>query len=474
MDEFHEIPPCDTHGYFYTSLGRSAYPPTTLASPNTEPDECAIFSVLQFGAIIPPYSPWRGIQRLLPGFQYYGTDLVRPIKLKCPDYIDTLDPVQQSYELEKIIDKVLIDKIGKKPEPVLLFSGGVDSGFIASRLSVLGYNDSLLLNYSFGKDDRESQLAEAMAKNLGLRFERISKKLPLYECLINPGNIYPQPFGDQSTVPTSALASAVVDRLEGKKRIIIDGTGADGAFGMFNKVKAFNRIMRIPSILRRSTSLLYTPFLWHRKNKIEYLSRILRRSIQMPLISAVIAQNPLAGFLYDIPTKHEVYNLFSNWIVGWAGKSLQKCMVASDMALTCANIFAQKAQSIFESAGHQVLFPFLQNEIVSIALRSIECWQMDEPKKPLKLSLARHVPHDMVYRPKSGFVDINGEVFFDQNFILYLRAAVDSKSPIRSILNKKQLIKTIDLLSKGVNLPFQTLNCIWAIAFLDRWYRTVK
>jgi len=474
MNNTGAVPPCDTHGCFFDDSGRTAHEPNALADSKSQPDESAVFSVLQFGAIIPPLSPWRGIRRFMPGYQYRGTELVGPLKLEYPAYVATLDFEQQSDEIERFLDRDLADVISDQPNPVLLFSGGVDSGLIASRLATLGYRNSLLLNYCFGEDDRESQLAEAMAKHLGLQFERISATRDLCDCLIEPGRVYPQPFGDHSAVPTSDLAYACVNRLVGEHRVILDGTGADGAFGMANKIDAWNRVGRIPVLARQAASLLYGATLWHRTGRIEYLFRILRRSVDMPLLSAVLAQNPLAGCLYrNLPTK-DVHSLLADWVGGWVGESIPHRIVASDLALTCANTFAQKAQPILELAGHRVHYPFLQTEAVSVALASINHWQMDEPKAPLKRSLARHVPRDMVYRPKSGFTDPRGQVFFDATFIAYLRAAADSTSPIATFLNQKPLIRVCDLLSRRANLPTQTLNCIWSITFMDRWYRTAR
>ncbi len=147
-------------------------------------------------------------------------------------------------------------------------------------------------------------------------------------------------------------------------------------------------------------------------------------------------------------------------------------VVAADLALICAGTFAQKAQPILELAGHKVLYPFLEIEMVSTALSSIPCWEMEEPKAPLKRSLGRHIPHDMVYRPKSGFVDPKGEVFFSAEFVGYLRSAVESTSPLSHLLEKKPIIKSCELLARKKVLPCQTLNLLWAIAFTDRWYRT--
>jgi asparagine synthase (glutamine-hydrolysing) len=474
MDDIFEVFPTDPTSYFHNELGQNALKPGDLVGPKRCLDPAAVFSVLQFGAVVPPLSPWRGVSRYIPGYRYCGSNRIGPLQLRHSAHVAALDLESQSLEITRLLDNAIEDAIGDGPDPVVLFSGGVDSGLIAARLSALGHHDSLLLNYRFGDDDPESHLAEAMAKHLGLRFERIFYSCGLCDCLIEPGRIYIQPFADPSTVPTWDLAHTVVNRLAGERRPILDGTGADGAFGLIGKIEMWKRIMRLPVAGRHLASHLYAAGLWHNTGKIEYLFRILRRSATMPLLSAIVAQNPLADILYDDSLASDVHRLLENWISGWAGESLAHRAIAADMALICANIFAQKAKPIFDTAGFMVKYPFLQTEVMNVALASIGNWRMDEPKDILKRCLARHVPREMVYRPKSGFVDPRSQVFYNTQFIAYLRAAVDSTGPIGSMLRKRPLMRACDLLARKAYLQTQTLNCLWAITFIDRWYRTAS
>lgn len=474
--ENEEIAPCDTQGKFFDDLGRIGLLPNSMVGTNPEINDDAVFSILQFGAIIPPLSPWKGIHRFIPGYQYQGTKMVGPVELPQHQDISILNPEQQADEVEQLLDKILKKNIGDNEEdPVLLFSGGVDSGLIASRLAALGYRNSLLINFSFGDDDLESKLAEEMASELGLPFMRVldqDNPSSCLSCLDNPGKIYPQPFGDYSTAPTSNLAQSVIKYLSNQKRLIIDGTGADGAFGMTAKTREWKKVSRVPVIARKAVSLAYGRMLWHHQGRFERVARILRRSIQMPLLSSILAQNPLATTFYGMTSRHLVDDLLEAWIGGWAGEIPSTRVVAADLALTCTNIFAQKAQPIFELAGHKMLYPFLENEIISMALRSTPHWQMEEPKAPLKQALSRRIPRNMVYRPKSGFIDPKGEFFFSAEFIDYLRSAAESTSPIAHMLERKPLLKACDLLVQKKELPPQTLNFLWAVVFTDRWYRT--
>jgi asparagine synthetase B (glutamine-hydrolysing) len=472
MDDIIEISPTDPTAYFFNESGQNALKPGDLVGSQRHLDPAAVFSVLQLGAVVPPLSPWRGVSRYIPGYRYHRSNRMGPLQLRRSSHVAALDSDGQSLEICRLLDNAIEDAIGDGPDPVVLFSGGVDSGLIAARLSALGHRDTLLLNFSFGDDDTESHLAEAMAKHLGLRFERILESRGLCDCLMEPGRIYIQPFADHSTVPTWDLAHATVNRLSGECRPILDGTGADGAFGLIGKIEMWERVMRLPAAVRHVASHLYAAGLWHGRGRMEYLFRILRRSATMPPLSSIVAQNPLADILYDDALASDVHRLLEDWIGGWAGESLSHRAVAADMALTCTNIYAQKAKPIFDIAGFAVSFPFLQTEVMSVALASIGHWRIDEPKDTLKRCLARHVPREMVYRPKSGFVDPRGRVFYDTQFIAYLRAAADAKGPIASMLKKRPLMKACDLLARKAYLPTLTRNCLWAITFIDRWYQT--
>jgi asparagine synthetase B (glutamine-hydrolysing) len=470
-----EIEPCQPFPLFQSAEDATSGVRKLTDYNNRTLNEKAIYSLLQFGAIIPPLAAWNEIARLLPGFLYDGANLISPVKLTELSNIRDFTTQQKASLIETTLDGILKNKLGACSNPVLLFSGGVDSGILASRLAQLGYHDSQLINFSFGVDDRESQLAEAMAKTLNLKFRRVQVDKLTCACLEKPGRVYPQPFSDHSVVPSQALAKAVIEELGGTHRVILDGTGADGAFGLLAKITQWSRVSKTPQPIKMLAGQAYEKLqLWKRDGKLEYSGRILKRLHQMPVVSAFIAQNPLGGVFYHDDHRVDVDHLLCKWISGWAGTSLMRQVVAADMAFTGTNIFAQKMFPLFQLAGHRVIFPFLEKEMVQVALSAAEYWMMSEPKEPLKISLARHVPQNMVYRKKSGFVDPKAQVFYQSEFIEYLRSAIDSSGPLADILIHEPLLNVCDLLRKEKTLPYQTRNCIWSVVFADRWYRTYR
>jgi len=468
-----DISPADTVGRFFDAEGQIAVRPSDLADARSKPDQAAIYSVLQFGAIVPPLTPWEGIERFMPGYRYMGTTKKEPLSLLEQSQSKSLSIEELSSKLERILDGLLEQAFGDGPAPAVLFSGGVDSGLIAARLAALGFRDTLLLNYSFSDDDPESELAEVMANHLGLKFERFSiRDQHLCNCLEEPGRVYSLPFSDATTAPASDFAHQITDRLSGESRHIFDGTGT-GVFAMANRLRLWNYALSLPSLVRQSASRFYASALWHRDAKLELQFRILRRSATMPDLAAITARNPLAGIFYDRRAADRVNSLLEDWVEGWAGESLAQHVVASYSALTSAGIYAQNALPIFDEADFAVHYPYLESEMLGFALAIVDNWNEKERKSILKYSLARYVPQEMAYRPRSGFADPQLRIMRDPRFIDYLRSAADSTGPISSILRKDEVIKGCELLSRGAKLPRQTMGCLWAITFLDRWYRTV-
>ncbi|MGK9235816.1 hypothetical protein KXS07_29150 [Inquilinus limosus] len=151
-----------------------------LYAPGDELDETAVYSYLQFGAVVPPLSPWKAIRRFIPGttttVSISGALTIREQSALKPSPRVSPSPKidQQVSTVISALDRVLLETCAGRPVTIL-FSGGVDSGLLAARASAVGLKDVTLVNYSFGPNDPESMLAEQMARHLGLRFVRVEE-----------------------------------------------------------------------------------------------------------------------------------------------------------------------------------------------------------------------------------------------------------------------------------------------------------
>jgi hypothetical protein len=178
--------------------------------------------------------------------------------------------------------------------------------------------------------------------------------------------------------------------------------------------------------------------------------------------------------LYAGDYTQEICVALDEWVGGEVENDVRRAMVVADLGLTCANIFAQKDASILRGAGLGVVFPYLDGAIASLGLATLDADFSVKPKEILRVALRRQAPAKLVERPKSGFVDPEKGVFFSEAFLEFLSAAMEDSAPIAGLLVKKNVVKARDCLVRGMALPQQTLNCLWAIVFTDRWYRTAR
>jgi len=432
-------------------------------------DYDAVYSVLKLGAVVPPLSPFEGIARVAPALPTRERVDAGAARDGAPRA--GLD--EQKAIIKRLLDDILVRRIGSCREPVIMFSGGVDSGLLASRVKALGYDRALLVNYAFGSDDAESALAQRMAARIGLRFLRVEAKQAKTSVLAAPGKTYDMPFGDDSVAPTAELAAAVCSALGESKTMIIDGTGADGGFGLHARLRASRiKATLVPAPVQWLAGSAYDAGLWGRKGALERFTKRLCGSKGSSAVCGFIAQNPLDGVIYGAGARARVEALLDGWMRAVVGSEFRRAATAADLALVCANIFAQKARPIFESHGHETVFPFLEPPMVELMLGAGIDWKMSTAKAPLKALLCEIVPQDMVFRPKSGFVDPRAEVFHDATFLEYLAAVTDDASPIGCLLDRKRIGKLVALLHGDHALPAQTEHFVWAVVFADRWYRT--
>jgi asparagine synthase (glutamine-hydrolysing) len=457
-----------------------------LVTPTDTLDERAIYSLLQFGAVIPPLSPWRSIHRAVPGRITTFLDL--PARVEETEFPPeqvwdqesrSLDLNQQISVLLATLDSQLL-ALHQERRLVVLFSGGVDSGLLAARAAALGLKDTLLVNYSFGPNDPESLLAEQMAKHLGLSFQRIhdiDSGEDVGDVLTNAGSNYRTPFGDHSAVPTNRLVRSVI-RAFGSEFTVLDGTGADGAFGLFGRARQWQRLDSIPGWLLRLGSQAYKYLrLWQEESTSEYRLRLLTRASQHRFPLAAVAQNALAGIAYNVP-KHiasEVESLVFDWLrsISPPGSHLQ--LTALDISLVCASIFAQKSKSLFAASALNVTYPYLSRQISRIAFASGDSVGANgEAKWLLKAALAQHVPPEMVYRPKSGFVAPIGDKFKSDAFLASFDKVLAGKSQLSPFVEKKFLRDIRATVTARGSLPVQTNNAVWAIVFASEWLEQVS
>jgi asparagine synthase (glutamine-hydrolysing) len=454
-----------------------------LWEPGMSPDPTGLLAMLLIGAPVPPYSLFEGIRAFLPGFR--STIDLRDFSLREePSTVwdeqreddRELPAAEQNRQLAAHIDRSL-DELELGAEPLVLFSGGVDSSVLTARLVAMGRTGTTLFHYSFGPDHPDHVAAVAIADRLGLPLEIVGPTAGGEADVIDrAAELYRQPFSDHSAVPTHHLASAALQRYRG--RPTLDGTGADGAFGLFARARRIRMVYRLPLALRRAACWGYERTkLWRHPGRVELFCRVLRRTVKMPKLSAAICQNALLdiGMHPGQSDRDAVYAALERWIEAIRPQDDVFARVPlADLALVCAGVFAHKDFSHFHDAHTPLHYPYLLPDMVQFALRRAYRWPGSlTPKHALKSLLREQLPNELVDRPKTGFVSGKFEGFRGEPFLERLEAALGPGCVFGSMIDAPFVRSARDHLRAGGRLPSTAYNFLWAITITDSWLRTI-
>lgn len=447
---------------------------------NDEIDDGALRSLLQFGAIVPPLTVWSPIRRFTPGHSFSidpDTGSISDLHptLSWADINLSANKQQASSDiLSDVIDEILITNCPDR-NPIIMFSGGVDSGVLAARASALGWKDTVLLNYAMHPNDIESLNAEAMADHLGLPFYRLLRNPAFGDSFLQRiGQSYRQPFTDISCIPTLEIANAAEQNFS-QERVILDGTGADGGFGLNSKARNWKKLYQVPRSLRSASNYIYDKTaMWQRNSPIEYWLRLLARASDTPFPAAAIAQSSSRGVLIDMPACSPTpVEYITEWLQGTLpDNSAESCLSGLDLALVCSDRFAQKNKCFFDSCSRKIVYPFLENRIVKLALsQAAEPSNAAIPKYALKKLLARSVPDSFVSRPKTGFAPPIQEYLARPAFQEAIDRLLSGKLVVFKSINYDRIRKSKNILARAERLPATTLSIVWTAIFVNEWLR---
>ncbi|MEH1056635.1 asparagine synthase C-terminal domain-containing protein [Micromonospora sp. CPCC 206171] len=433
-------------------------------------DRRAVHALLQYGAIPAPLTLLSGVERAAPG-HVTSIDLSSGVATAAVNHLQSPKAVD-GIRFDRCLD-VILDTAPKGS--VLTFSGGVDSGLLAARLSALGRTDVCLLNFSFGDADPEAKHAAAMARHFHLNFEQTTyESTEMSAFLADVGRDYTYPFGDFATISANLMVRAGIKMAPDAPQFI-DGTGADGAFGV-GQLATWQRLYRLPRPLLSGAAGLYSwAGLWRRPSRFEHRTRALRRAAQMPLLeAAVVATNALDGVLYRLPPPDRAYlsRAIRTYIIDCAPSTdVRDQYQWLDLLHVCAGEYAAKSFDPLRMRGVRASFPFLEPDLLAEAFampREIK-YTFRDAKLALKNSLAASVPAELVYRPKSGFVPPLDRWLTEEPLRGVVQRISAEPGALADYLEITRLRRIVERAAEGQPLTQGVRNFVWMVTFLKLW-----
>jgi asparagine synthetase B (glutamine-hydrolysing) len=449
-----------------------------------EIDRAGIASLLLLGFNVPPFSPFLEIRALQPGFTHVINLETKELKSEVLESLShfindgngfSID--RQADILAEVLDRT-IQELCPTQDPIVLFSGGVDSSLLASRISAMGWNRASYILCSFGDHDQETIIAKQISRELRIKLDVHSWNMNWgYESLDDAAKLFPTPYCDFSCVPTHSLTHAIESKYQ-ENRIIFDGTGADSCFGLFNKVHKSKLLYFIPVPLRHILSSFYGPLqLWKSENSLEYYLRIIRRSSLFPGPIGSIAQNPLLkiGYYIDPNVVENIASSVNDWVSVIAESiKIIDILPLIGVGLSVPYTLAQKNWNPLLSKSFLPKYPFLEPKILNLAFTWYRYWpESTKSKAVLKHLLSKYVSSQYIYRKKAGFTPPFAEQFSHPVFLRHLRAVLDSNSPLSTIVDLSVTNMMLKEIESKRKLASQTYNFLWAITFCNTWLSQV-
>ena len=404
-------------------------------------DRDSITLLLRHNCIPAPYSIYQGIKKLRPGYwlQLPLAEL-ETAKIAVPksywsfnNVVETglANPFTGSPEQAvNTLESALVESIGSQMQsdvPLGAFlSGGIDSSTVVALMQA--QSERPIKTFTIGFEDEgynEARHAKAVAKHIGTEHTELyitSKDALSVIPKLSP--IYCEPFSDSSQIPTflvSQLASQHVT-------VALSGDGGDELFGGYNRYlmaqQVWNKNRKLPRSMRRFASSMLTtlaPKSWDAM--FTTLNPIIPERLR--LSAPGDKAHKLAGVL-NIDSEQDFYqSLTSHWqqpeqlVIGAKEPStlisdidcwpktdcFQHAMMAMDAQTYMADDILVKVDRAAMANSLETRVPMLDHRIVELA------WKMPldykirngEGKWLLKQVLFRHVPRQLIERPKMGF-----------------------------------------------------------------------
>lgn len=403
-------------------------------------DRRALTAFMRYSYVPAPWTIWQGIKKLTAGsfvaFESEQAGGNLPTPKAYWSMRDTVVAGQQSRlhddnvatdELERLLSQsVQRQSLSDVPLGAFL-SGGVDSSTIVALMQKQSMRPIKTFSIGFAEAAfNEAEHARGIARHLATdHTEMIVAPSDARDVIPKLSQMYDEPFGDSSQIPTHLVASLARKSVT----VSLSGDGGDELFGGYNRhvwgERLHARFGAMPNPLKRVIGVLLGLVAPEPANSLGELAgkilpqrfRILRAGDQISKIARII----------DSKTFDEMYRRLSsiddspasamidgNEPVSWFNSEIARIdrpidpldrMTLSDALSYLSDDILQKVDRAAMAVGLETRVPFLDRDVVEFSCRIPASMKVRDGsgKWLVRQVLNRHVPRHLVERPKTGF-----------------------------------------------------------------------
>jgi asparagine synthase (glutamine-hydrolysing) len=289
-------------------------------------------------------------------------------------------------------------------------------------------------------------------------------------------------YGEPMASPSAIAVHSVIQAMKGRVKCVLSGDGADEIFAGYEHYAWLERVRRLQGVLPRALARPLLP-----------VRRLLRfpggaraaRAIERAswgIADFLIHEKGFFGFA-------EQAELLSGDVLAELdlereSRYLQDKLALRDDAPSSENLYRfmvlqQLADYMLTkvdraSMGHsvEVRVPYVDHRVFELLCRVPAAEKFDPavPKPILKRVLGRHLPAEVLYRPKKGFA-VHLERFLGDSFWSHLEALVEDPSA-SDYFDRKALLRVVSELRAGRPTAAERVRSmyrIWTLAVFLHW-----
>jgi asparagine synthase (glutamine-hydrolysing) len=402
-----------------------------------EVDRDALTLMLRYGYIPAPFSIYRGIRKLPAGAMLTLRDrAAEPVveqywsgaAIAEAGVADPLEPGdQQAIDgLEQLLEQSVAGQMIADVPLGAFLSGGVDSSAIVAIMQKLSPRPVKTFTIGFNeKGYDEAGHAKAVARHLGTdHTELYVTPAEARSVIPRLPAIYDEPFADSSQIPTHLVSALAREHVT----VALSGDAGDELFGGYNRylltTALWDKIVRIPKPLRAAAARAMTavpPSLWTKLGDaaagiLPKLAQVDRLGDKLhkgaPLFRSGNVAELYCGMLSLWPDPASVVigareppSQATGAVPDLEGLGAVERMMALDMLGYLPDDILVKVDRAAMAVSLETRVPFLDHALVEFAWRLPFAMKVrgGETKWILRQLLYRHVPRELIERPKMGF-----------------------------------------------------------------------
>lgn len=397
-----------------------------------------VLSLFLRHAYIPaPYSIYEGIAKLPPGTllevslrkrdsllsTYWSGAAVAENGVRNPF---PGSPEQAVDELETLLKNAVGQQMVADVPLGAFLSGGIDSSTIVALMQAQSSRSIKTFTIGFHEQSfNEAEHAMAVAKYLGTEHTELYVTADQAQNVISRlPTVYDEPFGDSSQIPTFLLAQLARQHVT----VSLSGDAGDELFCGYNRYqltqKLWNRLTPAPRPLRALLAKAVTsvsPEFWNRiastagafipragrlaniGDKLHKGAGVLASETINDLYSGLVSQWQDPGSV--VIDSVQLPTLLRGNVPELKGLSDVERMMALDLLTYLPDDILTKVDRAAMGVSLETRVPFLDHRVVELAWNLPQTMKLrdGQSKWVLRQVLYRHVPRELIDRPKVGF-----------------------------------------------------------------------